>query len=450
MKVVKHNYYILAVVLAMLAGLFGVPAGNVQAAKADDAFIQEMEKQYRAIYDEFKNQYDSDLKQIKGDYERFLQMSREDQALLEKLLNDDLAYLTKLLRKDYDQLKAAYGNKSNYRYKLQEYDRAINPNYSSGPLWAYSKESNKNYASSIHWNFNKEINPSYASSLMWKYNNNVNISYSSGIMWNYTNTMNPNYSSGLMWKLDNESNASYASGTLWKYAQDRISLTTAKEEMEAVFAKARKDLQAARDRYMGDMNRLKTETESSIIALRDRSVEKLLQQRADSLSEISSIRKRNFGKGIAVDKLQISFDRIKVIIDGELMSFEQQPVMRNGSTLVPMRAIFERLGATLKWDAKTQSVAATKGDTRIELTLGSKAAKKNGQVINLDVPGQLVGSHTMVPIRFISESLGATVKWDSVTQTVYITTTAEEPGDIMPSETEETETVTGTTGTTTE
>lgn len=437
MKVFQRKYYILVAVLAMLGGLFGATGGNAQAAKADDAFIQEMAQQYQAIRDEFRGQYDSDLKRIRGDYEQFLQKSREDQATLEKLLDEDLAYLTELLREDYKQLQAAYGKQSSYRSKLQEYDRAINPNYSSGPLWKYSKESAKSYSSSIHWKFNNEINPNYSSSLMWKYSNNVNPSYSSSIMWKYANTMNPNYSSSLMWRLDNESNPSYSSSTMWRYAQGGMSLTTAKEQMATIFANARKDLQAARDEAVNDMNRLKAETESSIIALRNNSVEKLQLQRAASLSQISSIRERNFGKGITPDKLQISFDKIRVIIDGEIMVFEQPPVMKNGSTLVPMRAIFERLGATLKWDAKTQSVAATKGDTSIELTLGSKAAKKNGQVINLDAPGQLVGSHTMVPIRFIGESLGATVKWDSATLTVYITTTPEESGDILPSETEE-------------
>ncbi|WP_246021133.1 copper amine oxidase N-terminal domain-containing protein [Paenibacillus lentus] len=78
------------------------------------------------------------------------------------------------------------------------------------------------------------------------------------------------------------------------------------------------------------------------------------------------------------------------------------------------------------------------------------SAKKNGQVINLDVPGQLVDSHTMVPIRFISESLGATVKWDRVTWTVNITTTAAENGDILPSEAEEAVPGTGSGSTTTE
>lgn len=436
MKIFKSKYYILFVVLAMLTGVFAWPAANLQAAKAGDSFIQEINKQYTTVRDEFRGQYDADLKQIQGDFELFLLKSREDQSTLEKLLDDDLAYLTQLLKEDHKQLQAAYGKQSGYQSKLQQYERAINPHYSSGPLWRYNKESDKSYSSSIHWKFNNEINPSYSSSLMWKYSNNVNPSYSSSIMWKYANTMNPNYSSSLMWKLENESNPSYSSSTMWKYDRGGMSLTAAKEQMATIFANARRDLQASRDQAVGEMNRLKANTESSIIALRNSSAEKLLQQRASSLAEISSIRERHFGKGITPNKLQISFDKIRVIIDGELMTFEQPPVMKDGSTLVPMRAIFERLGASLKWNAQAQSVVATKDETKVELTLGSKAAKKNGQVMNLDVPGQLVGSHTMVPIRFISESLGASVKWDSATQTVYITTAAAETGDTEPSEAE--------------
>ncbi|MGZ4107311.1 MAG: stalk domain-containing protein [Tumebacillaceae bacterium] len=119
---------------------------------------------------------------------------------------------------------------------------------------------------------------------------------------------------------------------------------------------------------------------------------------------------------------------IPVYIDGKLQTFDQPPVFVNDRMLVPMRAIFEALGAQVKWSADAPSlVVATKGDITISLTIGSKTAYKNGQAVTLDVPPQVIHNRTLVPIRFVSESLGADVKWDSVSKTVQVKTTAAEP-----------------------
>ncbi|WP_405078807.1 copper amine oxidase N-terminal domain-containing protein [Paenibacillus chitinolyticus] len=114
-------------------------------------------------------------------------------------------------------------------------------------------------------------------------------------------------------------------------------------------------------------------------------------------------------------------DEIQVTIDGQTQRFEQPPVIVEGNTLVPLRAIFEKLGATILWNEKEQSVTAQKGGTAIYLKIGSKSAAVNGASKELEVPAQLVNEHTMVPVRFISEALGADVKWEPVSQTVVIT-----------------------------
>ncbi|QQE73507.1 copper amine oxidase N-terminal domain-containing protein [Brevibacillus composti] len=112
---------------------------------------------------------------------------------------------------------------------------------------------------------------------------------------------------------------------------------------------------------------------------------------------------------------------IVIFIDGELQAFPKAPVEIDGRTLVPLRAIFEALGAKVEWDEATQTVTATKDDNIIQLTIGSKVAYKNGKKINLDVPAQLFnGDTTMVPIRFVSEALGAKVGWDPYSNSVVI------------------------------
>ncbi len=99
----------------------------------------------------------------------------------------------------------------------------------------------------------------------------------------------------------------------------------------------------------------------------------------------------------------------------------------NGRTLVPMRAIFEKLGCEIEWDGETSTVTGRRlnadGETYtvVKLTIDDATAYLNDSPITLDTPATLINSRTMVPVRFIAESLGATVKWDSVSQTVLIT-----------------------------
>jgi competence protein ComEC len=113
-----------------------------------------------------------------------------------------------------------------------------------------------------------------------------------------------------------------------------------------------------------------------------------------------------------------------VVLDGRQLSFEVPPVIENDRTLVPLRAIFESLGAVVIWDDPTQTVTATKAGTEIKLTLGQAIAYKNGSPVALAVPAESINDRTMVPLRFVSEALGAQVDWDEATQTITISSTA--------------------------
>ncbi|WP_342551063.1 copper amine oxidase N-terminal domain-containing protein [Lysinibacillus sp. FSL M8-0216] len=112
---------------------------------------------------------------------------------------------------------------------------------------------------------------------------------------------------------------------------------------------------------------------------------------------------------------------VSIYINGEKQSFSNQAVIENGSTLVPLRGIFESLGANVQWNQSTQTIDASKGNTKVWLKIGSKNAKVNDNAINLSVPAQVKSGKTLVPLRFISESLGANVQWNQKTQTVTIT-----------------------------
>lgn len=113
---------------------------------------------------------------------------------------------------------------------------------------------------------------------------------------------------------------------------------------------------------------------------------------------------------------------IRIFIDGQILTTDQPPVAIAGYTMVPMRAIFEALNARIQWNQKAQTVTATKRDTTIVLTLGSKTATINNSTVTLDSPARAIGGRTMVPVRFVSEALGEEVRWVKESNSVQITT----------------------------
>lgn len=117
---------------------------------------------------------------------------------------------------------------------------------------------------------------------------------------------------------------------------------------------------------------------------------------------------------------------IKVYIDNTRLDMEVMPQIRDGRTLVPMRAIFEALGAEVKWDNDSREASGKLGDTVVTLKIDSKTAYVNGQPKELDVPATIVSGRTLVPARFIAESLGAEVGWDNESRTVLINSDIDE------------------------
>jgi len=99
------------------------------------------------------------------------------------------------------------------------------------------------------------------------------------------------------------------------------------------------------------------------------------------------------------------------------------PIAKSGRALVPLRPIFEALSLTVGWDGRTGAITGTQGNTVISLTVGSRLASINGRSTTLEVAPEIIGGRTMVPLRFIAESLGADVRWRESTQTITITLT---------------------------
>ncbi len=117
--------------------------------------------------------------------------------------------------------------------------------------------------------------------------------------------------------------------------------------------------------------------------------------------------------------LQIGSTTLKNGVNETVLDVPAQTI--NGRTMVPLRAIFEALGATVEWDDVTQTVTSTKGDITIKLQINSNILNKNNEEITLDVPAQLIDGRTMVPARAVAEAFNCQVGWDDATQTVTIT-----------------------------
>ena len=120
-----------------------------------------------------------------------------------------------------------------------------------------------------------------------------------------------------------------------------------------------------------------------------------------------------------------------VFVDGRQIAFpDQPPVNAGGRLLVPLRAIFEALGATVNYSNGT--IRAVRGNTNLELSLGSDQAIINGQRSTLDVPAQAVFGRTLVPLRFVGEAFGANVVYNAVTQAVTIAAPSSPGTSVTP------------------
>ena len=112
---------------------------------------------------------------------------------------------------------------------------------------------------------------------------------------------------------------------------------------------------------------------------------------------------------------------ITVILDGEKLDFDVEPIIEDGRTLVPMRVIFEELGAEVDWDNDTFTAIGVKDDVTVKISIDNSVMLKNDEKVILDVPARLINGRTLVPARAVSEALGATVEWNHDTWTVEIT-----------------------------
>ena len=111
---------------------------------------------------------------------------------------------------------------------------------------------------------------------------------------------------------------------------------------------------------------------------------------------------------------------ISLQINGSEISAEVPPTIIDGRTMVPVRAIFEAVGANIDFDAETKTITARKGDTTVNMTVGANAVTVNNKEVQLDAPAVIVNGRTLAPARFVAETFGYTVQWDAENKIVKI------------------------------
>ncbi len=113
-------------------------------------------------------------------------------------------------------------------------------------------------------------------------------------------------------------------------------------------------------------------------------------------------------------------DGISVYVNGSKLDFDVEPRIISDRTFVPMRRIFEALGATVSWDSATQTVTGRKDSTVVNVSINSNTLFKNGVPKLLDAAPTIIDSRTLVPVRAIAESFECDVDWIQNTKTVDI------------------------------
>lgn len=124
-----------------------------------------------------------------------------------------------------------------------------------------------------------------------------------------------------------------------------------------------------------------------------------------------------------VSTVTVYASQVSVSINGQPVTFpDQGAAIVNGRTLVPVAGVFQALGFSSEWSAATQQVVLRRAGDLIVINIGSRSFTFNGTIHSLDVPAQIIGGRTMLPIAPVLRSVGYSVDWDNQNRIVVITT----------------------------
>lgn len=216
-----------------------------------------------------------------------------------------------------------------------------------------------------------------------------------------------------------------------QYEAEKTLLEKQKDELEAQKDSLEEQLETAQ--ASGDnelvtnlktqIQQLKTDMDTIKKQMKDKRDEIKANIKAtyteDELAKIESVSKEIKKKNKGVEVLPVE----SIMIKGKHIKFDTPPVIKDGRTLIPVKALSEAFGAEVKWISAERKVIITKGDIEIVLKLDSNKIYVNGVEKTIDVPASSINSRTVVPMRFIVEQLGLKVNWNRDSKDIEI----EEP-----------------------
>jgi hypothetical protein len=124
--------------------------------------------------------------------------------------------------------------------------------------------------------------------------------------------------------------------------------------------------------------------------------------------------------------ITLTIGKAAMDVNGMSVAMDAAPVIKNGRTLLPIRALIETLGGKVTWNAKTRTATVVLGERSVVLEVGKSTALVNGKSVPIDasnakVVPEIIGNRTFLPLRFIAESLGLDLAWEPVSQTISFT-----------------------------
>ena len=165
---------------------------------------------------------------------------------------------------------------------------------------------------------------------------------------------------------------------------------------------------------------------SSMLGKSDQAVEYLKQLLAQDIYEKKDIAKDKDFDSIRQTEAYKKIMGLSIVAGGEILNLDLPVINKDGSNMLPLRAVFEALGAQITWNDETKTVTAIKGKITTSITINKKTALVNGKTVEMSIPAINQGGITYIPLRFASEALGAKVNWDPEGQIIEILISAPE------------------------
>ena len=115
-----------------------------------------------------------------------------------------------------------------------------------------------------------------------------------------------------------------------------------------------------------------------------------------------------------------SQERINILYDGSPLQSEQEPLIKNGRTLVPVRTVCEALGLGVSWDEANNAIKISDEFNLVIIVIGYNYISVNDNMVAIDAPAEIVNGYTLIPIRAVIEPFGASLSWDESSSTINI------------------------------